>query len=68
VLELRPSQAMRARTTPAPSCQADVVAITGSAFINHSLEALLGLCRGCLRRRARPDHPALPILFDHART
>lgn len=46
--------------------QAEVVAITGAALINHTLEDLLGLCR----ERAwvvvlGPSTPLSPVLFDH---
>jgi uncharacterized protein (DUF4213/DUF364 family) len=46
--------------------QADVVAITGSAFINHTIEALLGLCRpGSLVVVLGPSTPLSPVLFDY---
>ncbi|HEY49998.1 MAG TPA: DUF364 domain-containing protein [Dehalococcoidia bacterium] len=46
--------------------RADVVAITGSAFVNHTIENLLGLCS----TRAYvvvlgPTTPLSPVLFDH---
>ncbi len=46
--------------------RADVVAITGTAFINHTIETLLSLCQP----RAKvmilgPSTPMLPLLFDH---
>jgi uncharacterized protein (DUF4213/DUF364 family) len=46
--------------------QADVVAITGSAFINHSLEGLLGLCRtDAFIVVLGPTTPLSPVLFDY---
>jgi uncharacterized protein len=49
--------------------QADVVAITGTAFINHTLEGLLSLCRPeSLVMILGPSTPLLPLLFDHGIT
>lgn len=47
--------------------QADIVAITGSAFINHTVEPLLGLCRssGSTVMVLGPTTPLSPILFDY---
>ncbi len=46
--------------------QADVVAITGTAFINHTMEHLLSLCRSdALVMVLGPSTPLLPFLFDH---
>jgi uncharacterized protein (DUF4213/DUF364 family) len=46
--------------------EADIVAITGSAFINHTVEALLRLCRpGSLVVVLGPTTPLSPVLFDH---
>jgi uncharacterized protein (DUF4213/DUF364 family) len=46
--------------------QADIVAITGSAFINHSLEGLLGLCQpDSFVVVLGPTTPLSPILFDY---
>jgi uncharacterized protein len=67
VLELRPQTGdLRADQTEEIVPQAEVVAITGSALINHSLERLLGL------RRADsfvvvlgPTTPLSTILFDY---
>ena len=66
VLELRP-QAGDAGAEEAEVIlpQADVVAITGSAFINKSLEALLGLCRAdAFTVVLGPTTPLSPVLFD----
>jgi uncharacterized protein (DUF4213/DUF364 family) len=46
--------------------QADVVAITGSALTNHSLEHLLGLCRSTSFVILLGDTtPLSPVLFDY---
>ena len=46
--------------------KADVVAITGTAFINHSIENLLSLCRkDALVLILGPSTPLAPILFDY---
>jgi len=44
--------------------QADVVAITGTSFINHTLERLLELSRGSFVVLVGPTSPLSPILFD----
>lgn len=67
VLELHP----RAGDFPADHAEtilpeADIVAITGSGFINHTIEQLLGLCRpGSLVVVLGPTTPLSPILFDY---
>jgi len=46
--------------------QADVVGITGSAFINHTIEHLLGLCRPeAYTVILGGTAPLSPVLFDH---
>ncbi|HPC06172.1 MAG TPA: DUF364 domain-containing protein [Anaerolineaceae bacterium] len=46
--------------------QADVVAITGTAFINHTIEYLLSLCRpSTMVMVLGPSTPMLPLLFNH---
>ncbi len=46
--------------------RADVVAITGTALINHSLEGLLALCRpDSFVMVLGPSTPLSPVLFDH---
>lgn len=65
VLEQRP----QAGDLPAEAAdkvlpQADVVAITGTSFINHTLERLLELSRGCFIVLVGPTSPLSPILFD----
>jgi uncharacterized protein (DUF4213/DUF364 family) len=46
-----------------PEC--DVVGITGTSFINHTLEGLLNLCKGAYVLLVGPTSPLSPILFDH---
>jgi uncharacterized protein (DUF4213/DUF364 family) len=49
--------------------QADVVAITGTAFINHTIDNLLSLCRpGAMVMILGPSTPMAPLLFDHGVT
>jgi uncharacterized protein len=49
--------------------QADVVAITGSAFVNHTLDGLLSLCRpNSTVMVLGPSTPLSPVLFDHGVT
>ncbi len=46
--------------------QADIVAITGSAFINHTIGRLLSLCRPeSLVMVLGPTTPLSPVLFDY---
>jgi len=49
--------------------KADVIAITGTAFINHSIEKLLSLCQpGSMVMVLGPSTPLLPLLFDYGIT
>ena len=45
--------------------QCDVVGITGTSFINHTLEGLLNLCKKAFIILIGPTSPVSPILFDH---
>ncbi|MEN6300397.1 MAG: DUF364 domain-containing protein [Anaerolineaceae bacterium] len=46
--------------------QADVIAITGTALINHSIEGLLSLCPSdSIVTVLGPSTPMTPLLFDH---
>jgi uncharacterized protein (DUF4213/DUF364 family) len=46
--------------------KADIVALTGSALINHTLDGLLELCRPeALVMLLGPTTPLSPVLFDH---
>ena len=49
--------------------RADIVAITGTAFINHTMEGLLSLCRpDALVMILGPSTPLVPLLFDRGIT
>jgi uncharacterized protein len=45
--------------------QCDVVGITGTSFINHTLEGLLSLCKKAYVVMVGPTTPLSSILFDH---
>jgi len=45
--------------------QCDVVGITGTSFINHTLERLLHLCEKAYVVLVGPTSPISPVLFDH---
>jgi uncharacterized protein (DUF4213/DUF364 family) len=45
--------------------QCDAVGITGTSFINHTLEELLGLCKNAYVVLVGPTSPLSPVLFDH---
>jgi uncharacterized protein (DUF4213/DUF364 family) len=45
--------------------QCDVVGITGTSFINHTLEGLLSLCKKAYIVMIGPTTPLSPVLFDH---
>jgi len=67
VIELEPGPGdLTAEEGEALIPQADIVAITGSAFINHTVEPLLGLCRpGSTVMLLGPTTPLSPVLFDY---
>jgi len=46
-----------------PEC--DVVGITGTSFINHTLEGLLALCKKSYVVLIGPTSPLSPVLFDY---
>jgi uncharacterized protein (DUF4213/DUF364 family) len=49
--------------------QADVIAITGTAFINHTIDDLISLCKpGAKVMVLGPSTPLSPILFNHGIT
>jgi len=49
--------------------QADVVALTGTALINHTLDGLLELCRAdAMVMVLGPSTPLSPVLFQHGAT
>jgi uncharacterized protein (DUF4213/DUF364 family) len=45
--------------------QCEVVGITGTSFINHTLEGLLSLCKGAYVLLIGPTSPLSPLLFDY---
>ncbi len=45
--------------------QADVVGITGTSFINHTIEELLALSKHSFTLMIGPTSPLSPILFDY---
>jgi len=45
--------------------QADVVGLTGTSFINHTVEKLLELSRGRFVVMVGPTSPLSPVLFDY---
>lgn len=45
--------------------QADVVGITGTSFINHTIDRLLALSKNSLVVMVGPTTPLLPVLFDY---
>jgi len=67
VLEQRPAEGEFPAEAAADLIpQADVVAITGSALINHTLDGLLALCRPqALVMILGPSAPLSPVLFAH---
>jgi uncharacterized protein (DUF4213/DUF364 family) len=67
VLELHPrTDDLPAEHAETVLPEADIVAITGSAFINHTMESLLSLCRpGRLVVVLGPTSPLSPVRFDY---
>jgi len=67
VLERRPRPGdTRADEAETIVPRADIVAITGTAFINHSVERLLALCRpDSFVLLLGPTAPLSPVLFDY---
>lgn len=67
VLELRPRQGDLPATEAARLVpEAQIVAITGTAFVNHTIEPLLGYCRPeALVIVIGPTAPLSPVLFDY---
>jgi uncharacterized protein (DUF4213/DUF364 family) len=67
VLEKRPGEGdLPAEAAPDIIPQANVVAITGTALINHTFEELIGLCRPeAFVLVLGPTTPFSPLLFDY---
>jgi uncharacterized protein (DUF4213/DUF364 family) len=70
VIEQRPSEGeYPAKAAPDLIPQANVVAITGTALINHTLDDLLALCRPDAQVLVLgPSTPPSPVLFEHGAT
>ncbi len=70
VIEQRPSEGEYSAESAADVIpQADVVAITGTALINHTLDGLLAFCRpDALVMILGPSTPLSPVLFEHGAT
>jgi uncharacterized protein (DUF4213/DUF364 family) len=70
VIELHPSEGEHPAEAAADLIpQAEVVAITGTALINHTLDGLLALARpDALVMVLGPSAPLSPVLFDHGAT
>jgi uncharacterized protein (DUF4213/DUF364 family) len=70
VIEQHPTEGeYPAEAAPELIPQADVVALTGSSLINHTLGGLLGLCRrDALVMVLGPSTPLSPVLFQHGAT
>ena len=65
VLEQRPQAGdLPAEAADSVLPQADVVAITGTSFINHTIEKLLDLSKGSFIVLVGPTSPLSPVLFD----
>ncbi|MBP6876159.1 MAG: DUF364 domain-containing protein [Candidatus Eisenbacteria bacterium] len=66
VLELTPQEGdLPAEAAPRVLPQADVVVISGSTLVNHTLDDLLALVRGKPVLLLGPSSPLSPVLFDH---
>lgn len=70
VIEKRPSEGeFPAEAAAELIPRADVVALTGSALVNGTLDGLLSLCRpGATVLVLGPSTPLSPVLFDHGAT
>jgi uncharacterized protein (DUF4213/DUF364 family) len=70
VLEQRPTEGeYPAEAASELIPQADVVALTGSSLINHTLDGLLDLCRrDAMVMVLGPSTPLSPVLFQHGAT
>lgn len=66
VIEQRPQEgALPAQTAKDLLPQADVVGITGTSFINHTVEKLLDLGKSSFIVLIGPTSPLSPVLFDY---
>jgi len=66
VIEQRPEEGdLPAEAAESILPQADVVGITGTSFINHTIEKLLELSKGSFTIMVGPTSPLSPVLFDY---
>jgi uncharacterized protein (DUF4213/DUF364 family) len=66
VIEQRPREGeLPAEAAEEVLPQADVVGITGTSFINHTVESLLGLSKNSFVVIVGPTTPLSPVLFDY---
>jgi len=66
VIEQRPEEGdLPAEAAGAILPQAGVVGITGTSFINHTMEKLLELSKGSFTIMVGPTSPLSPVLFDY---
>jgi len=66
VIEQRPEEGdLPAESAESILPQADVVGITGTSFINHTIEKLLELSKGSFTIMVGPTSPLSPVLFDY---
>jgi len=66
VIEQRPQEGyLPAEAAEELLPQADVVGITGTSFINHTVERLLGLSKNSFIVILGPTTPLSPVLFDY---
>jgi uncharacterized protein (DUF4213/DUF364 family) len=66
VIEQRPEEEdLPAEAAESILPQADVVGITGTSFINHTVEKLLELSKGSFTIMVGPTSPLSPVLFDY---
>jgi len=70
VIEQRPAEGEYPSTAAADLIpRADVVAMTGSSLINHTLDGMLALCRpGVVVMVLGPSTPLSPVLFEYGVT
>ena len=69
VLELMPREGdLPASEAEVVIPRSDVVAITGSSLVNHTMDGLLALARGAEVLVLGPSTPLSPVLFDHGVT
>ena len=66
VIEQRPQEGeLPSEATEEVLPQADVVGLTGTSFINHTVDRLLALSKNSFVVMVGPTTPLLPVLFDY---